>query len=185
MESEILQRFNEKNWPEVVRLAAPLPARSADVDFAYGMALAHLERWQDAHAALLAGHRQCAQQERFAVELAGIAFELKHYPEAIRWLRNALRINPHDEYANNFAGTVYLLMGNINAALKYLNRVQKPYIAATRFDPQLHVQRLILDRAFAFSPAAVLSERDYETTQARLDALGIFPTYQHRAECAE
>jgi len=177
VETEILQRFNEKKWPELIRLAEALPARSADVDFAYGMALAHMERSQDARSALLAGHRQCPQQERFAVELAGVAFELKHYPEAARWLRNAIHINPHDDYANSFAGTVYLLTGNINAALKYLNRVQKPYIAATRFDAQLHVQRLILDRAFTFSPAAVLSERDYETTQARLDALGIFPTF--------
>ncbi len=177
VETEILQHFNEKDWLEVIRLAAPLPSRSADVDFAYGMALAHMERWQDARSALLAGHRKCMQQERFAVELAGIAFELKHYPEASDWLRNALHINPHDDYANSFAGTVYLLMGNINAALKYLNRVRKPYIAATRFDAQLHVQRLILDRAFAFSPAAVLSERDYESTQARLDALGTFPTF--------
>jgi tetratricopeptide (TPR) repeat protein len=177
LEAEILQQFSEKNWPEVIRLVAQLPARSADVDFAYGMALAHMERWQDAHSALLAGHRKCVQQERFPVELAGVAFELKHYSEAARWLRNALRINPHDDYANNFAGTVYLLMGNINAALKYLNRVQKPYIAATHFDSQLHVQRLVLDRAFAFSPAAMLRKRDYETTQARLDALGIFPTF--------
>lgn len=176
-ETEIQQHFDNKQWSEVARLAAPLSVRSADANFAYGMALAHLQRWQDAHAALLAGHRECPQQERFAVELAGVAFELKHNAEAAAWLRNALRINPRDDYANNFAGTVYLLMGNINAAIKYWNRVQKPYIAAIRFDPQLRVQRQILDRAFAFSPAAMARARDYETTQARLDALGIFASY--------
>ncbi len=176
-ETEIRQRFNEKNWPEVVQLAAPMPARSADANFAYGMALAHMQRWQDARAALLAGHRECPQQERFAVELAGVAFELKHNAEAAEWLRDALRTNPRDEYANSFAGTVYLLMGNVNAAVKYWNRVQKPFVTDLRFDPQLRVQRLILGRAFAFSPAAVLNLRDYETTQARLDALGIFTTY--------
>jgi tetratricopeptide (TPR) repeat protein len=176
-ESEILQRFDEKNWAEVVRLATPLAARSADVDFAYGMALAHLQRWMEARAALLAGHRTCPQQDRFSVELAGIAFQLKRYPESAHWLQNALHINPNDEYANNFAGTVYLLMGNVDAALKYWNRVHKPEVAVMQFDPQLHVQRLILDRAFAFSPAATLYEHNYETTRARLDALGIFPTY--------
>ena len=116
-------------------------------------------------------------EERFAVELAGIAFELKRNPEAAHWLRNALHLKPLDHYANDFAGTVYLLMGNVNATLKYWNRVQKPYMAQVAFDPQLRVQRLILDRAFAFSPAAQLRERDYETTQARLNALGIFPAY--------
>jgi tetratricopeptide (TPR) repeat protein len=177
VETDIQQRFNDKNWPEVVRLAAPLSRRSADVDFVYGMALAHLQRWHDARAALLAGHRECPQQERFAVELAGVAFELKHNAEAAEWLRDALRVNSGDEYANSFAGTVYLLMGNVNAALKFWNRVQKPYVAVTRFDSQLRAQRLILDRAFAFSPAAVLNLRDYETTQAQLGALGIFSSY--------
>lgn len=174
---DIQQPFHDKNWAEVVRLVAQLPARSADVNFAYGMALAHLQRWDEAHAALLAGHRECPQQERFPVELAGVAFELKHNAEAAGWLRDALRINPDDEYANSFAGTVYLLMGNVEAALKYWNRVQKPYVVVTRFDSQLRVQRLILDRAFAFSPAAVLNLRDYQSTQARLGALGIYSSY--------
>ena len=176
-ETDIQQRFIEKNWPEVLRLATPLSARSADVNFAYGMALAHTERWQEARAALLAGLRECPHQERFAVELAGVAFELKHDAEAAEWLRRALDINPRDEYASSFAGTVYLLMGNLNAALKYLNRVGRPFILAVHFDSQLRVRGLILDRAFAFSPAAVLTRRDYESTQARLDALGIFGTY--------
>jgi tetratricopeptide (TPR) repeat protein len=177
LEVDIQHRFNEKNWPEVVQLVAPLSVRSADLNFAYGMALAHLQRWHDARAALLAGHRECPQQARFAVELAGVAFELKHNAEAAEWLRDALRINPGDEYANSFAGTVYLLMGNVNAALKYWNRVQKPYVIAIRFDAQLRLQRLILDRAFRFSPAAVLNRREYETTRARLDAFGIFSSY--------
>ena len=176
-ETEVQQRFNEKNWHEVVRLASPLPERSADVNFAYGMSMAHLEHWAEARAALLAGHTACPHQQRFAVELAGVAFQLRRYPEASHWLQDALRLNPRDEYANGFAGTVYLLMGNVNAALKYWNRVQKPEIVSVQFDPQLQVRRLILDRAFAFSPAAVLHLRDYETTLARLDALGIFPQY--------
>jgi len=177
VDAKIQQLFNDKNWAEIVRLAAPLHPRSADVNFAYGMAMAHMQRWQDARAALLAGHHECPQQERFAVELAGVAFELKHNPEAAGWLRRALRINPTDEYSNDFAGTVYLLMGNVEAALKYWNRVQKPFVAEVRFDPQLRVQRLILDRAFAFSPAAELKLRDYQSTRARLDALGIFASY--------
>jgi hypothetical protein len=147
------------------------------VNFEYGLALAHLERWIEARAALTAGEHACPEQKRFAIELAGIAFELKRYPEAASWLRKALRLDPKDEYANNFAGTVYLLMGNTNAALEYWNRVAKPNVAAIKFDPQLRVQKLILDRAFVFSPAALLDERDFETTQARLDELGLFPRY--------
>ena len=72
--SEIQQRFNDKDWDGVVRLAESLAARSADANFAYGMALAHIERWQDARTALLAGHRQCP--ERSALPSSWLASHL-------------------------------------------------------------------------------------------------------------
>lgn len=175
--AHIAQDFSQQNWAEVVRLAQPLPCRSSDIDFDYGIALAHLQQLAAARSMLLAGFKQSPGQERFPVELAGVAFEQKHYPEAAAWLRRGLRLNASDDYANNFAGTVYFLMGNTNAALKYWNRIQKPYVAALRFDPQLRVHRLMLDRAFAFSPAATLRAPDFRETQARLDGLGIFSTY--------
>jgi hypothetical protein len=68
-------------------------------------------------------------------------------------------------------------MGNLEAALKYWNRVHKPYIAALNFDPHLRVQRQLLDRSFAFSPAGVLLLPDFLATQERLEGLGIFPAY--------
>jgi Putative Zn-dependent protease, contains TPR repeats len=175
-EDDIQQRFAEKSWPQVIQLAASLSSRSADANFAYGMALAHMQRWTEARETLLAGYHQCPQQERFSIELAGVAFEMKRYNDSARWLQKALKLKPHDAYANDFAGTVYLLMGNVNAALKYWNRVGKPYVVSIQFDP-LRVQRLVLDRSFAFSPAALLHKQDYETTETRLDSLGIFPTH--------
>ena len=176
-DARIQQLFQQQNWPEIVRLAQPMPSRSPDVNFDYGLALAHLDRLKEAHDTLLAGARQCPSQKRFPIELAGVAFEQKQYSAAAHWLRRGLRLDPRDAYANNFLGAVYFLSGNLDAALKYWNRVQKPSIAALDLDPHLHVRRLLLDRAFAFSPAAVLSQPQLVTTGARLDALGIFPTY--------
>lgn len=167
--------FEQREWSEVVRMAEPLLARSAEVNFEYGVALAHLQQWQPARNALMAGERECPRQKRFPIELAGIAFEQKRFPVASAWLRRGLQLDPTDDYANNFAGTVYLLMGNLEAALKYWNRIHKPYVAALHFDPQLRVQRLLLDRSFAFSPAAILREPQFTATQMRLDGLGIFP----------
>ena len=177
--SRIHNSYAQHNWANVVRLAADLPCRPADANFEYGMALAHLQRLPEARAALAEGRRQSrgAAQERFDVELAGIAFERKRNPEAAMWLRRALKLDPKDEYANNFAGTVYFLLGNVQAALKYWNRIQKPYVAELRFDPQLRIRRLLLDRSFVFAPASVLHQPDYLATQARLDALNLFPTY--------
>ncbi|MFP5227374.1 MAG: tetratricopeptide repeat protein [Acidobacteriota bacterium] len=171
------QLFEQHNWAEVVRLTAPMQKRSADAQFDYGMALAHLGRLHEARAALLAGARACPQQKRFPIELGGVAFEQKNHAEAARWLRRGLHLDPTDAYANNFLGTVYFLSGNLEAALRYWNRVQKPQIAGLDFDPHLKVHRLLLDRSFAFSPAAVLSERQLIATETRLDGLGIFPGY--------
>ena len=174
---QIEDNFDKQNWAEVVRLAQGMNVRPAEVNFEYGLALAHLGELPQARTALMDGARACPREKRFDLELAGVAFEEKRNVEAAAWLRRALKLDPHDEYSNNFAGTVYLLMGNVDAALKYWNRVQKPYVNEMDLDSQLKVQRLILDRAFAFSPAAVGTEREFETTQARLDGLGIFSRY--------
>lgn len=176
-EAALGQAYEQKNWTDVVRLAGKLPTRSSDAVFDDGMALAHLERWPEARAALLAGERACPRQKRFPIELAGVAFERKRYPEAAAWLRRGLKLDPHDAYANNFAGTVYFLMGNLPAALEFWNRAVKPAIASLQFDPQLRVRRLLLDRSFVFSPASVLTESQFETTEARVEGLGIFSTY--------
>lgn len=173
----IRQAYDQKDWGQVVSLAAARPTRSADAAFDYGMALAHLGRWSDARAALEAGERACPTQKRFATELAGVAFEQKRYPEAAMWLRRTLRLDPRDDYANNFAGTVYYLMGNLPAALQYWNHAGKPHIGALELDPQFRVRRLLLGRAFTFSPQAVLQESQLATTQARIAGLGIFPAY--------
>jgi tetratricopeptide (TPR) repeat protein len=175
----IHQSFARHDWSEVIRLASATACRDADVNFEYGLALAHLQRWQAARAALMKGRRQSPVRagERFDVELAGVAFEQRRNPEAAAWLRRALALDPKDEYATNFAGTVYFLMGNLEAALKYWNRIGKPYVSVVNFDPELRVRRRLLDGAFAFSPAAVLGRPDYLATKARLESLGIFPVY--------
>ena len=90
-------------------------------------------------------------------------------------MQNALRINPTDSYANDFLGTVYFLEGNLEAALKYWNRVGKPHIETVQPDHSLRIRPALLDRALAFSPAAELRLADFETTRARLEGLGIFP----------
>jgi len=176
-EAPLGQAYAQKMWVEVARLAAALPSRSPEAEFDHGMALAHLGRLPEARAALLAGERACPAQKRFPIELAGVAFERKRYPEAAAWLRRGLKLDPHDHYANDFAGTVYFLMGNTPAALEFWNRVDKPKIAALQVDPHLRVRRLLLDRSFTFSPQALLREPQWTATEARLTGLGIFSTY--------
>ena len=149
------------------------------------MALAHLQQWTDARTALLAGRRQCPDQKRFPTELAGVAFEQKRYPEAASWLEKALRLDPRDEYTNEFAGTTFLLMGNLDAALKYWNRVGKPKIDSLRIDPQLDIRRLLLERAFAFSPQTEMKWSELKASEARLNAMGVFPAFSIKLDARQ
>ena len=94
---------------------------------------------------------------------------------AVRHLRRALRLDPADSYGNDFLGTVYFLQGNLEAALKYWNRVGKPQIAEIRSQPAPQVNAALLDRALAFAPASVLRLPDLLTTEVRIRWPGDFP----------
>lgn len=159
-------------------LHAQCNTSKANAAFSRGMQLARQHHLSQARSALLSGYHTCPRQKRFPIELAGVAFEQKGYPQAAAWLRKGLKLDPTDEYANNFEGTVYYLMGNLPAALEYWNRIGKPEIRSLNLEPSLHIRPLILGRAFAFSPASRMTLQQYETTRARLNGLRIFPTYR-------
>jgi hypothetical protein len=176
------QFFEHERWPELVELLQLAPRNSADLNYFYGVALAHLERWEDARKALSDGQRLAPNDKRFPVELAGVGFKQKKYGEARRDLRRALRLDPKDAYADEFLATVYFLEGNLEAALKYWNRAGKPEIIEVLNVPALHVRPALLDHAFAFSLASTLTLEELLTSQARLRGLEIFPTFKINLE---
>ncbi|HEX7289007.1 MAG TPA: hypothetical protein VF532_22675, partial [Candidatus Angelobacter sp.] len=177
--------FHAEKWSELVQLVDRVPNRSADLDYEYGLALAHLERWDDARRALLAGHRLLPRDKRFPIELAGVAFKQKNYPQVIAWLHRALRLDPADGYANDFLGTTYFLQGNLEAAVKYWEHAGKPRIADLRNEPPLRVRPALLDHAIAFSSESALRLDDLLASRARLDQLEIFPTYRFELAARE
>jgi hypothetical protein len=148
------------------------------VDFYFGEALAQLGRFAEAQNAFEAGRRHAPADPRFPVEIAGIAFKQKNYPQTIRLLRQSLRLAPGDAYANDFLGTTYFLEGNLEASLKYWNHVGKPQIENVRKDPKPRISPALLDSAFAFSPAATLTLPQFLNSDARIRALGVFPQFQ-------
>jgi tetratricopeptide (TPR) repeat protein len=172
------QLVAERRWQDVVNLVQSVPAPSAELYFDYGTALAQLGRWEDARRAFRAGARLRPDDKRFPIELAGVAFKQKRYAEAATYLRRTLKLAPDDSYGNNFLGTVYFLEGNLDAALKYWNRIGKPQIAEVRTDPTPRVDPALLDHAFAFAPASTLKLSELLTTDVRIRGLGIFPSYR-------
>lgn len=173
--ARIKQLAAEERWQEIVRIAEADPAPTANLNYYHGLALARLERWGDAEKAFERGRAQMPRDKRFPIELAGIRFRQKKYEDAADHLHRALRLDPSDEYATDFLGSVYFLQGNLEAALKYWNRVSKPRVEQVRQDPPPRVDQVLLDRAFAFAPASVLRVSDLQTTDARIGGLGIFP----------
>src|SRR5260221_9999399 len=96
--ARIKQLVAEERWQEIVRIAEAEAVPSADLNYYYGIALAHLERWGDAENAFERGRMQHPRDKRFPVELAGIRFKQKKYAEAADYLQRALRLDPADKY---------------------------------------------------------------------------------------
>ena len=169
------EAYSEKNWEETARISSGPIGQSADVDYLHGMALMRLERWEEAREAFSAGLYKAPTDSRFLLERAGAEYRLKYYSSAKKDLRSALRLNPKDEYALEFLGTIYLLEENIDAALKYWNQLEKPRLATAALEPTPRLRPELTSSAVAFSAPQLLTEESWLATKARLANLGVFP----------
>ena len=176
--AEAKQLFEQERWPELANLMHQGQHNSADLNYYYGIALAHIERWNEASKALSDGQRLAPNDKRFLIELAGVAFRQKKYGEARRDLHRALQLDPKDAYAGEFLATLYFLAGNLDAALKYWNPAGKPEIAEVRIAPAFKVRPAILDHAFAFAPASKMTVEELLASNARLSGLEIFSNFK-------
>ena len=173
-----LQRLADRQqWTRIVTLLEPVSRRTAAMDYYLGIAEAHLGQTNEAQTTLEAGRRLAPGDTRFPTELAGIAFTKKNYPDTIRRLRQAVHLSPEDKYINNFLGTAYFLEGNLEASLKYWNRIGKPAIAEVREEPKPRIDAALLDHAFAFSSAVTLTLPEFLDTEERVRGLGVFPQF--------
>ena len=166
--------FDAADWGEAARLTEGPADQASELDLLRGLALSHLEKWDDAKGALEAGARKSPRDSRFPVELAGIAYKQKDFGLAKKDLQAALRLNSNDAYTNEFLSTIYFLEGNLEAALKYWNREDKPRLRSVTFVPALKLSEHLGDRALAANAPQVLTGDALLATESRLDNLGIF-----------
>lgn len=172
------QLYDEKQWPEIVRAAGSSVEKSPEVDLYMGLAYAQMKRWEEAKTAFEEGERKSPRSERFPIELAGVAYRMNDFGEAEKQLKRALDVAPNDSYALNFLGTIYLLQGNLQAALKYWNRIEAPYISQVKAIPEPRLNSSLFAKTVAVSPLSILRMRDLEITEAQIKALGIFPVHR-------
>src|SRR5713226_4204848 len=166
--------FDAGQWEDAVTLARGPADQSPDLDFLAGLALAHLEKWNEAKLSFEAGSRKAPKDPRFLVELAGIAYKQKDFRTAKDNLHAALRLNPQDAYSREFLATIYFLEGNLEAALQFWNPEDKPRLRSVAFAPSLRLKESLRNRALAFNAPQVLTSDALLATQSRLDNLGVF-----------
>jgi hypothetical protein len=174
----VKQLYEQKKWEEVLRDARGSPQQSPDFDYYAGMALSHLDRWTEAREAFSSGVRKAPRDARFRTERAGAEYRLNDFSAAKRDLRRSMRLDPSDSYVVEFLGTIYLLEGNLEAALKYWNLMNKPRLATVEAIPAPKTRKLLLDRAVLFSTPAVLNADSLLKTNALLGNLGTFPNWR-------
>ena len=119
------------------------------------------------------------------VELASKSYRDGDREQAKGYLNQLLKSNPKDRYANHFLGALYAMDGNLEAALKYWNRIGEPRIEQIKMEPLPPVDAVLMDRAFAIAPASPLLRADYLETQSRLQMMGIFKKYDFRLKPRE
>lgn len=173
--AEVKRLYDAGRWDDVLRLTRRSPAEPADLEIYRGLALARLGHLSEADATFRAAFARNPRDSRFLEEMAGIAYRQKHFDLAKNELRRALAIHPKSVYAANFLASIYFLEGNLDAALKYWNRVDRPRLSDLTYDPTPFLDPSILDRIFSFSPGAVWRRDRFLTSQAQLQALNLFP----------
>ena len=167
--------FDAGRYEDAARLARGSDEQLTDLDFLGGLSLAKLQQWSDSRVAFSAGHRKAPQEARFLVELAGVDYKLKNTRAAKRELRAALRLDPRDAYTQEFLGTLYFLDGNLEAALKYWNAIDKPRLRNVSVQPTPKLDATLLQHAIGFNAPQVLTTDGLLGAEAKLDILGIFP----------
>jgi hypothetical protein len=147
---------------------------SADDLLKQAVSLASSGRMDDAEQLLLEGMSRFADDPRFPIELAGVAWRRTQPGRAKSYLRQALRLDPAATYANEFLGSLYLLDGNLFAALEYLNRVRRPVLSRVILSPEPPLRPELLARLPAVSAGQLLTEARIAQTEHNLERLRIF-----------
>jgi tetratricopeptide (TPR) repeat protein len=167
--------FDAGRYEDAARLAHGSDAQPADLDFLAGLSLAKLQRWKDSRAAFSSGHRKAPREARFLVELAGVDYKQRDARAAKRELRAALKLDRQDAYTREFLGTLYFLDGNLQAALKYWNTIEKPRLRNVSVQPPPKLDPLLLRAAIGFNAPQILTRDALLGAEARLANLGLYP----------
>jgi len=173
LEARVRALYDEGRWADAAALASSAPAPTASIMLYEGLALARLDQLSRASALFRQASRMFPRDQRFPLESAGIAYREKNFKRAKLLLHRALRLDPKDSYGNDFLATLYLLDGNLRAALQHWNRIHKPFLANVQFQPEPVLSPILRERVFDFSPGQVLTLEQVRMMRANLARLRV------------
>jgi len=171
--------YDAKQFARAAELAASDPSPSETVLLYRGLSLTRLNQLAAAEQAFGNGAEKFPKDKRFPLELAGIAYRQKNTARAKRLLHQALALDPHDTYGNDFLGTLYSLDGNLAAALFYWNRIGKPVLQNVHYDPAPPLQPVLRERTFALSDGQRLTAERLRWAEANADRLHVLADVQY------
>jgi len=170
--------YESGEWADAIRVVSEANTLSTDLYLYQGLALARLGRLHEAESVFLHARRIYPDDRRFPLELAGVAYRNADNAAAKKYLREALRLAPADNYGNDFLASLYILDGNLEAALKQWNRIGEPVVQTFQFEPVPALDPVLRERTFAISPGQVLTLERLRITEANLDRMGVLSGYR-------
>jgi predicted double-glycine peptidase len=130
------------------------------------------ERGIDHADALLADVRAaCPNAPGPIRELSGVRFAQRRWHDASALAREALRLDPRDEYALDVLGSSLFMQEDAVGALRAWNQIGKPRVNRVRIDGLHHTRYQTVAELLAIQPNMLLTAELFERARRRLGEL--------------
>lgn len=165
-EAEILLRGSVQRNPD-----------NPEAAFLLGFALAKQQNWMEAREQFEKAISLEPEHLGAHLELAGVEFQASRHQQAIRYLREALRLDPSNDYALHFIATLLDLEGKEIEALYYWNQVGEPRVNQIAFRTTGEVEAGLPQRLFSFNEGEVLRKKQILDTRWKQEKLRLGPPF--------
>ena len=149
----------------------------AGMEYAAAMTCIQKGNLESARVLLISGSERSGSDALFLPQLAGVAYKSGDRELAKQHLQRLLKTDPNHAYANEFLGSLFLLDENLEAALKYWNRIGQPHVQEIEMQPSPHVKLDLIEHALVAAPASILRLKDYVATENRFEEMGVFRSH--------
>jgi hypothetical protein len=136
-------------------------------------ALADIRAQGLAHAdTILAGVRAgCPGAAGPLRELSALRFAQRRWSEASALARQAIRLDPHDDYALDVLGSSLFMQHDELGALRAWNRIGKPRVNVVRIEGLHHIRYQTVAAVMDLQPNMLLTAERFERARRRLNEL--------------